>query len=342
MGGGSIIGIDSTTESQRIAAEALIRNQDELCQRVSDRCFAELDSYRNGTMPREESRATVNRLLDYIVKALISENSSSAEERESASLEGESVHEDIVSVEEGIAARRVKMAIQFEDLIRGIQFMRREIWDVLGQSNLDVPAQSVFVLERKINEIFDAFFLGLSSSYRQSQTEAMREQEEALEQWEEVVKSASEIRLKIPCREEFAKIVRLQAEAIARRVNFTEDEIYDIITAVGEVCDNAIEHGGSEQGIDVQYFLSPGELKVEVQDYGPGFDPEAQGFEPPDLLAEDGRGLFLMKNLMDIVEIDSCSSEGLASTKPGKRGEPGACVRGTRVRIAKFRNPSNL
>jgi serine/threonine-protein kinase RsbW len=328
VGGGSIIGTESKAESQRIAAEALIRHQDELCQRVSDRCFAELDSYKFGTMPREESRATVNRLLAYIVKALITDTGCS-EESESASHEGESVHEDIVSVEEGIAARRVKMAIQFEDLIRGIQFMRREIWTTLQESNLGVPADSIFVIERKINDIFDAFFLGLSTSYRQSQTEAMREQEEALEQWEEVVKSASEIRLKIPCREEFAKIVRLQAEAIARRVYFTEDEIYDIITAVGEVCDNAIEHGVSEQGIDVQYFLSPSELKVEVQDYGPGFDAEKQGFEPPDLFAEDGRGLFLMKSLMDLVEIDSGPSHGQST-------------RGTRVRIAKFRIPPSL
>jgi serine/threonine-protein kinase RsbW len=310
LGGKSILAL-------RTAANALRERQEEFCQRASDRCFEELASYKFGTLPRSESRATVQRLWSYVVKSLESDGTDDA----AASHEGEVVHEDAVSVERGIAAQRVRMSIQFEDLIRGMQIMRHEVWNCLREAQFEPDAAGVFELERKVNDIFDAFFLGLSSSYRQSQAEVVRDQERALEQWEEVVRSASEIRLKIPCREEFAKIVRVQAEAIARRVAFTEDEIYDIITAVGEVCDNSIEHGGSEQGIDIQYFLSPGEFKVEVQDYGVGFDPEAQGFEPPDLFSEDGRGLFLMKNLMDVVEIES------------HRGK------GTRVVIAKFRNP---
>ena len=52
------------------------------------------------------------------------------------------------------------------------------------------------------------------------------------------------------------------------------------------------------------------EFKVEVQDYGSGFDPTGRGDEPPDLFSERGRGIFLMKHLMDRLEIDSQSGRG--------------------------------
>jgi len=138
----------------------------------------------------------------------------------------------------------------------------------------------------------------------------LHEQQKALDKWEEVVKSASEIRLKIPCSTEFAAIVRVQAEAIARRVEFSEEEVYDIVTAVGEVCDNSIEHGVSDQGMDVEYTMTENEFRVEVRDYGPGFDPAGKGELPPDMFSEDGRGIFLMRNLMDKVEIESQIGRG--------------------------------
>ncbi|MCA9797057.1 MAG: ATP-binding protein, partial [Candidatus Eremiobacteraeota bacterium] len=286
------------------AASVLKENEDVLSQRVSDRCFAELDSYRNQHMPREESFGTVKRLLEHIVRKL------HAIEEGDVSADAQALHDELVHLEEGIAARRVRMAIEFEDLIKGLHIMRQEVWNGLARVFDDATAGQIFGLERRINDVFDEFFIGLASSYLKTQKELVRRHESSLAKWEEVVKSASQIRLKIPCREEFAATVRLQAEAIARRVWFTEEEIYDIITAVGEVCDNAIEHGTSEMGIDVQYFMTPTEFRVEVQDYGSGFDPSGRGEEPPDLFSERGRGIFLMKHLMDRLEIDSESGQG--------------------------------
>lgn len=287
-----------------MAARLLEDRIEGLSHRVSDRCFAELESYKSGSVPKEESVSTVRRLTLFLIRALESGQA------EHASEQGSTLHDEIVTFDEGIAARRVKMAIQFEDLIKGLQFMRVEVWNVLAEAAGQLDAEGVFILERRINEIFDAYFLGLSSSYRNSQSAMLQEQQKALDKWEEVVKSASEIRLKIPCSNEFAAIVRLQAEAIARRVNFSEEEVYDIITAVGEVCDNSIEHSQSEQGIDVEYSMNENEFRVEVRDYGKGFDPTGKGELPPDMFSEDGRGIFLMRNLMDKVEIDSQLGKG--------------------------------
>lgn len=288
------------------AAELLRARESTLSERVSNRCYAELASYQREQMPREESRGSVGRLLDHIV-ACLQRNASPGL---SVGRTAREMHDELVRLEQGIAARRVQMAIEFEDLLKGMQFMRQELWAILRAELPDEYRAGVWELERVINDVFDEFFIGLASAYLQTQREQIAHHESSLAKWEEVVRSASHIRLKIPCREEYAATVRLQAEAIARRVLFSEEEIYDIITAVGEVCDNAIEHGRSDRGIDVEYAMTPSEFRVEVRDYGSGFDPTGRGDEVPDLLAESGRGIFLMKNLMDTLEIESRPGQG--------------------------------
>lgn len=266
-------------------------------------------------MAREESRRTVERLVSFMIGHLRQTSTASTSD------EAGRWHNELVSFEEGIAARRVKMQIDFTDLMYGLYFLNEETWRTLAQRlPRPVVSEDLFRLERRLNGLMDQFFVEVSSAYVKSARDVIESQEKALLKWEEVVRSASEIRLKIPCENEFAATVRLQAEAIARRSGFTDEEIYDIVTAVGEVCDNAIEHGGSERGIDVIYRFAPTEISVEVQDFGVGFEPTGRGEEVPDLFSERGRGIFLMKNLMDRVEIDS---------RPGQ---------GTRVFLAKSRD----
>ncbi len=286
-------------------AQLLRREEAALSGRVSDRCFAELESYQRHQIDPEESRGTVGRLLDHMVgrleKGLVPELS--------VGQVAQQMHDELVHLEQGIAARRVQMAIDFEDLLQGISFMRQEVWALL-RTELAEVSQGLWDLEALINDIFDQFFIGLSGSYLASAREQIAHHESSLAKWEEVVRSASQIRLKIPCREEYASTVRLQAEAIARRVQFSDEEIYDIITAVGELCDNAIEHGRSERGVEVEYSMTATEFRVEVTDFGPGFDPRGRGDEPPDVFAESGRGIFLMKSLMDTLQIDSAPGRG--------------------------------
>lgn len=308
--------MDTGTLFARVAA-VLRREEASLTSSVSDRCFEELPSYQRETMPREESRGTVGRLLDCLVARLEQEPA----ELLSVGTITRELHGELVRLEQGIASRRVEMSISFEDLLRGISFMRQEIWTRL---KVEFASESVglWELETLVNAVFEEFVIGLSSAYLASASEQIAHQQSSLAKWEEVVRSASHIRLKIPCLEEYASTVRLQAEAIARRVQFTDEELYDIITAVGEVCDNAIEHGRSELGVEVEYVLTPTEFRVEVKDHGSGFDPTGRGEQPPDVFAESGRGIFLMKHLMDGMEIDAA---------PG---------RGTRIVMTKLRRPN--
>jgi len=146
--------------------------------------------------------------------------------------------------------------------------------------------------------------------YLTSRDELIESQSSSLKMWEEVVKSTSRLDLKIPCEEEFAAIVRAQAEAIARRLNYNEETVNDIVMAVGEACDNAIEHGISEKGVDLHYTITKDDMIIQIIDYGKGFDPAGKGEEQPDLFNERGRGIFIIRNLISNVDIKSAPGAG--------------------------------
>ncbi|MEA2452652.1 MAG: phosphoserine phosphatase RsbU/P [Actinomycetota bacterium] len=87
----------------------------------------------------------------------------------------------------------------------------------------------------------------------------------------------------------------------------------EILLAVGEAAGNAYRHGRRNNGrseIRVRCEYERPEFSVEVTDDGPGFDlAEVEGRGTPDPFAQGGRGLFLMKELMDGVTVD-CSGQG--------------------------------
>ena len=80
----------------------------------------------------------------------------------------------------------------------------------------------------------------------------------------------------------------------------------EIQLAVGEATGNACRHGRKENGwseIRVRASLKEDVVTIEIADDGPGFDPEQVRERLPDKFASGGRGLFLMRTLMDEVEI---------------------------------------
>lgn len=85
----------------------------------------------------------------------------------------------------------------------------------------------------------------------------------------------------------------------------------DMVLCVGEACTNAIRHSGSGEEIEITLGFRGDDLEVLVKDKGRGFDTGA--FDPevlPDLLSDDGRGLFLMSRLSDAMELRrSCGFE---------------------------------
>ncbi len=99
--------------------------------------------------------------------------------------------------------------------------------------------------------------------------------------------------------------VRSVLNVLAMRLTFSEDELQQIKTAIGEACTNAITHGspfGPRNHIQVSFHLNGDALIVDVADEGPGFNPESVPAPQLDEMPEHGFGIFLMRRLMDRLE----------------------------------------
>jgi serine/threonine-protein kinase RsbW len=89
----------------------------------------------------------------------------------------------------------------------------------------------------------------------------------------------------------------------------SEDAYGNILIAVTEAVNNAIIHGNKlDATLSVHVGVHNNEEWVcfSVKDQGTGFDPEIipDPTAPENLLKENGRGIFLMKNLSDEVSYD--------------------------------------
>ncbi|MGE5228605.1 MAG: ATP-binding protein [Deltaproteobacteria bacterium] len=94
-----------------------------------------------------------------------------------------------------------------------------------------------------------------------------------------------------------------------------------IVLCANEALINAVAHSaGSPVGVFAD--LRDDLFTLEVSDGGPGFDPSQIDTDAePDLMGEHGRGLFLIRNLMDDFEI---LSDGRGTTLRMERHVPRA------------------
>jgi len=280
-------------------------NINDLSENATRIILNSIESYRKNIINKNEITKSNIKFLNFLKIKLLSKDYN-------ITFSNDEIIREILKFEEGLAVRRIKFKIPLTDLIKAINILRSVLWSSIKNTFSDdkILIYDFFEAEKKINFIFWNFCISLTGSYTSYQSEMLEMQEKAFNKWEEVVKSAHNIELNMPAKEQFVAIGRLQAEALARRLNYDEEEVNDIKIAVGEACNNAIEHSKTNKGIDVHYHISMDKLLIEIRDYGIGFDPTGKGDLPDDLLAEGGRGLFLMKNLMDKVEIISEPHKG--------------------------------
>ena len=96
--------------------------------------------------------------------------------------------------------------------------------------------------------------------------------------------------------------VRTALRGMALRSGF-RDRAGDLVLALDEVIANAQEHGCPP--IEVRAWAD-GRLVVEVSDVGPGFDrARVWSTHPPPPLGRRGRGLWIIRQLTDLVTISS-------------------------------------
>ena len=81
----------------------------------------------------------------------------------------------------------------------------------------------------------------------------------------------------------------------------------DIEVALSEACTNALKHSGSGAEYKVRLVLDHGHCVITVVDTGQGFDGRATRADP---VAEQGRGVELMRALVDRVNFESHPEAG--------------------------------
>ena len=117
------------------------------------------------------------------------------------------------------------------------------------------------------------------------------------------------VELRMDARPENLVLARLALGGVAARTQLGEDVVADLKLAVTEACTNAIEHAyagdPAANEIVVRFALRDDLFAVEVQDWGIGFDAEAQPAHEEELRDHAGVGLMLIRSLTDELTIES-------------------------------------
>src|SRR5215475_13351726 len=104
-----------------------------------------------------------------------------------------------------------------------------------------------------------------------------------------------------------------KATRIATELGFGEDEVMQISMAVREGAVNAVLHGNAyaaDKKVILEFEQSGGDLIITIRDQGPGMDLSKipNPLAPENLMKTSGRGIFLMRSFMDVVEIRPSSA----------------------------------
>jgi serine/threonine-protein kinase RsbW len=108
----------------------------------------------------------------------------------------------------------------------------------------------------------------------------------------------------------YVRAVRHFISALCALAEYDEDETESIALVITEILNNSIEHGarGPADEIGVVVRVTEGRFDFECNDPGAGGDAFAKqaltiAREMPDLEQPRGRGLFLIRNYMDDLQV---------------------------------------
>jgi len=128
------------------------------------------------------------------------------------------------------------------------------------------------------------------------------------------------VRLEFTSAFEMLDFVQVVSDHVSRGVGLDEDSAHWVSVAIRESVINAIKHGNrndSTKYVFVEFeSAKPAdlpELTIRVRDQGAGFDPDmlADPLAPENLLKSSGRGIFLIRNFMDDVQLQRAPQGGM-------------------------------
>lgn len=112
-------------------------------------------------------------------------------------------------------------------------------------------------------------------------------------------------------RDEFSvPVVRTVLTQALDVLGVTPGVVADIQVALTEACTNVLDHAGDTDEYEVSAGIDGDVCIIEVIDRGAGFDGSTLGLGDAADQAEEGRGIQLMRALVDKVRFDSRPSVG--------------------------------
>ena len=127
------------------------------------------------------------------------------------------------------------------------------------------------------------------------------------------------VRLDFHSNFDMLDFVQVVADHLGRLAGLDDDSLHWVSVAVRESVINAIKHGNRNDAtkrvfVEFETTLQQvPELMIRVRDQGDGFDPEeiANPLAPENLLKSSGRGIFLIRNFMDDVQLRRAPEGGM-------------------------------
>lgn len=140
---------------------------------------------------------------------------------------------------------------------------------------------------------------------------------------------AKRVILTIPMYPDMELAAAKTASVLAELMDFGEGEVEEIQLAIIETCINAFEHSRSDdQEVHIEFLLMANELQFKVTDRGVGISTDTldgsrvlgspTGIDTD--LRKRGRGLQIIRSLMDEVDIESSPNGTTVSVIKKKKG----------------------
>lgn len=115
----------------------------------------------------------------------------------------------------------------------------------------------------------------------------------------------------LPRDEASVPVVRHISREALLTLGISDRCVGEIEVALSEACTNVLKHvKGTQESYDVVVQVDEEMCQIRVVDTGHGFDHDSQGREHAEHSAEGGRGIFLMRAMVDNIEFTSAPESG--------------------------------
>jgi anti-sigma regulatory factor (Ser/Thr protein kinase) len=119
--------------------------------------------------------------------------------------------------------------------------------------------------------------------------------------------------LTVPSDLRLLALARAFVEAVCQVAGLDERATHAVVLATDEAANNVMRHAhhdSPDAPLTIQCFIHPDSLEIRLHDEGAPFDLEAVPQLNPSELRIGGRGVFLMRKLMDELDVQPRGERG--------------------------------